>query len=288
MYYYRRLPPFEYVAPKNLHEAASFLQAHQGETRVMAGGTMVLHRMKERIGLRKHLMSLKGIPGIDAIAAGSSQLKLGSTVLLQAVADASTVKKECGMLASACARLGTPQIRAMGTLGGNVACNLATAETVPVLIALGGEATLVSAKESRTVLVENLHKELKEGDLVTEIMVPLVRGQKWGYEKWAVRERFDYLTVSAAVTLTMSGKVCKGARIGLGGVTLPTRRAHRAEELLNGRSLTDKSIDEAADVAAEDARTGGDVYCTAAYKKELVAVMVKRALKQASREGRRA
>jgi CO/xanthine dehydrogenase FAD-binding subunit len=300
MYYYRRLPPFEYVAPKGIKEATAFLQAHQTETRVMAGGTMVVHRLKERIGLKMYLVSLKGIPGLDAIASSSSQLKLGSMALLQAVADAPAVKKGCGMLAAACARLGTPQIRAMGTLGGNVACNLATAETVPVLIALGGRATLVGAKGSRTVPVENLYKELKESDLLTEVLVPLVEAQKWGYEKWAVRERFDYATLSAAVTMSVAGKVCKGVCIGLGGVTLPTRRAHRAEELLKGQPLTDKRIDEAAKAAAEDARTGADVQCTAAYKKELVAVMVKRALKQASlrdaplqgaslsREGRRA
>ena len=129
MYYYRRLPPFEYVAPKNIKEAASFLQAHQADAHVMAGGTILLHRMKERIGLKKYLMSLKGIPGLDAIASSPSRLKLGPMALLQAVADAPAVKKGCGMLAFACARLATPQIRAMGTLGGNVACNLATAET---------------------------------------------------------------------------------------------------------------------------------------------------------------
>ncbi len=288
MYYYRRLPPFEYVAPKSLHEAASFLQAHQADTRVMSGGTIVLHRLKERIGRKKYLMSLKGIRGLDGIASSSSELKLGAMTLLQAVADAPAVKKGCGMLALACARLGTPQIRAMGTIGGNIACNLATAETVPVLMALGGEATLMGGKGSRMVSVEKLYKELKDGDLVAEVLVPLVKGQRWGYEKWAVRERFDYCIVSAAVTMTVAGKMCKDVRIGLGGVTLPTRRADRAEDVLKGQPLTDKRIDEAANVAAEDARTGADACCTAAYKKELVAVMVKRALKQASREGRRA
>ena len=285
MYYYRRLPPLEYVAPKSVREAASFLRAHQGETRVMAGGTILLHRMKERIGLKKYLMSLKGIPGLDAIASSSSQLKLGSMALLQNVADAPAVRKGCGILAFACARLGTPQIRAMGTLGGNVACNLATAETHPVLTALGGEAMLVSAKGSRTVPVEGLYKELKDGELVAEVLVPVVKGQKWGYEKWAMRERFDYATVSAAVAMSVEGRLCKDVRIALGGVTFTTRRAHRAQELLKGQPITDKRIDEAAKVAAEDARTGADVLFSAAYKKELVAVMVRRALKQASEKG---
>jgi carbon-monoxide dehydrogenase medium subunit len=286
MYYYRRLPPFEYVAPTSVQEAVNFLAAHKAETRVVAGGTITLHRLKERIGLKKYLMSLKAIPGLDAIANSPSRLKLGPMALLQAVADAPAVKKGCAMLAFACARLATPQIRAMGTLGGNVACNLATAETVPVLMTLGGEVALTNAKGSRTVPVEELYKELKDGDLVTEIMVPVAKGQTWGYEKWAVRERFDYATVSAAVAMTMAGRVCKDVSIALGGVTLPTRRAHRAEDVLKGQSITDKRIDEAAKAAAEEARTGADILFTATYKKELVRVMVRRALKQASREGR--
>ena len=152
-------------------------------------------------------------------------------------------------------------------------------------IETAGEVMLASAKGSRTVPVEELYKELKDVELVTQIVVPVVKGQTWGYEKWAMRKRHDYATVAAAVTMTMAGRVCKEVRIALGGVTLPTRRAHRAEEVLNGRSITDKHIDEAAKKAAEDARTGADIHFTAEYKKELVAVMVRRALKQASKKG---
>jgi carbon-monoxide dehydrogenase medium subunit len=86
--------------------------------------------------------------------------------------------------------------------------------------------------------------------------------------------------------MTMAGRVCKDVSIALGGVTLPTRRARRAEDVLKGQSITDKRIDEAAKAAAEEARTGADILFTATYKKELVRVMVRRALKQASREGR--
>ncbi|HVN25692.1 MAG TPA: FAD binding domain-containing protein [Syntrophorhabdales bacterium] len=286
MYYYRRLPPFEYVAPKSMEEAASFLGNHHADTRVSAGGTMVIHRMKERIGVRKYLMSLKEIPGLDDIKTGSAQLRLGAMALLQAVAKTTSVKKGCGMLALACAKLGTPQIRAMGTLGGNLASHLATAETVPVLIALDGQAVLVNAAGNRMVPVENLYNEIKEGEFLSEILVPIVKGQTWGYEKFAVRERFDYATVSAAVTIVMTGNVCKDVRIGLGGVTLPTRRAGTAEDLLKGRAVTDKLIGEAASAAAEGARTGGDIYFSAEYKKELVGVMVKRALTKASAKRR--
>ena len=113
-------------------------------------------------------------------------------------------------------------------------------------MALGGEVTLVSVKGSRTVPVEELYKELKDGDLATEILVPVAKGQTWGYEKWAVRERFDYATISAAAALTLSGKKCTEASIALGGVTLPTRRAKRAEGMLEGKSSPTRSSNEVA------------------------------------------
>jgi aerobic carbon-monoxide dehydrogenase medium subunit len=282
MSYYRRLPQFEYVAPKSVEEVCSFLQANQAETRVMAGGTITLHRMKERIGVKKYLMSLKAVPGMDNIANGGGKLKIGPMASIQAVADSKVVRKQSPMLSEACSLHSTPQIRSMGTIGGNVACNLATAELMPVFTALGAEAKLTSAAGSRTVLVEDLYKELKDGEILTEILVPVEAEAKAGYEKWAMRKKFDYATISAAVVLTLaSGKKCKEARLGLGGVTLPTRRAKRAEDMLKGQSVTDALIEQVAQAASEDAHVGADVNFTGDYKKELVKVMVRRAIKKA-------
>ena len=282
MYYYRRLPPFEYVAPKSVDEATAFLQAHQAETRVMAGGTITLHRMKERIGVKKYLMSLKAIPDLDGISASKDgKLSIGPMASIQSVADSPVVQKQSALLAGACSIHATPQIRAMGTIGGNVACNLATAEMVPVLSALGSEVKLTSAAGSRTVLVEELYREIKDGEILTEILVSVAKETKAGYEKWAMRKRFDYATVSAAAVLSMSGKKCTAARIALGGVTLPTRIPKRAQDMLKGQTVTDALIEQVAEAAAKEAHVGADVCFTADYKKELVKVMVRRAIKKA-------
>ncbi len=282
MYYYRRLPQIEYVAPKGLDEACSFLKAHAAETRVMAGGTITLHRMKERIGVKKYLLSLKGVLNLDGISASKDgRLSIGPMASIQAVADSKVVRKQCALLADACSIHSTPQIRNMGTIGGNVACNLATAETVPVLAALGAQVKLTSSAGSRTVPVEELYKELKDGESLTEILVPAVGEAKAGYEKWAMRKRFDYATISAAAALSISGKKCTAARVALGGVTLPTRRPKQAEDMLKGQAVTDALIEQVAEAAAKEARVGADVYFTADYKRELVKVMVRRAIKKA-------
>ena len=281
--YYRRLPHFEYLAPRSVEEACSLLRKYKGETRIMAGGTIVIHRMKERIAVPKYLMSLKAIKNLEHITSdGSAGIKIGAMASLQSIADSPVLRDKSEILAIACRKLGTPQIRNMGTIGGNIASRFATAETVPALIALGAEAKIVTTCGEKTVVIENLYKELKEEELITEIHVPtLAPGTKGGYQKFAIRERFDYATVSAAVVMVIDKGICKEIKIALGGVTLPTMRAKRAEEALKGKTITGSLIEKAAQVASEDGRTGADIYFSAEYKKELLKVMAGRAMKQA-------
>jgi len=281
--YYRRLPHFEYLAPRSIEEACSLLQKHKGETRIKAGGTIVIHRMKERIGVPKYLMSLKAINDLDHITFDKSTgIKIGAMASLQSIADSTVVKEKSGMLAGVCRRLGTPQIRNMGTIGGNVGSRFATAETVPALIALGAEAKIVTTNGEKRVVVENLYKELKEEELITEIRVPaLASGTKAGYQKFALRERLDYADVSAAVVMVIEKGICKDIRIAFGGVTLPTMRQKRAEEAVKGKAITDSLIEKTAQLASEDGKIGTDIYFSAEYKKDLLKVMVERAMKEA-------
>ncbi len=286
MYYYRRLPKFEYLAPKSIDEVCSLLEQHKGGARILAGGTIVVHRMKERIGLRPYVIGIKGIPGLDAIARDSSGvLRLGSMAGLQQIADSAEVKKVCPLLSTVCEKLGTPQIRNMGTIGGNVACRFATAETLPALIALAAEAKMVTGAGVKVALVEDLYKELKDGDFITEIRVPaLPSGAKAGYRKFAVRERFDYAAVAAAVVITLEGTTCTGIKIGLGGVTLQTMRAKAAESAMTDETVTEARIEKAAGIAADNATVGSDLMFSSEYKKKILKTMVARAIKEAAGE----
>ena len=283
MTYYRRLPTFDYLAPKSISEVSSLLEQYKGDARLLAGGTIVLHQMKDRIGVRPYVIGLKGVAGLDTIAfSKSTGLTIGSMARLQNVADSEEVKKNCPLLAMVCSMLGTPQIRNMGTIGGNVAIRFSTCETLPALIALRAEAKLVAAGGERVVPVENLYKEMKGGNLLADFRVPaLPLGTSAGYEKFAVRERFDYATVAAAVVLRLDGKTCKDITIGLGGVTLPSMRAKAAEDIMKGQVITRDIIRKAAETAAEGGHTTADVMFSAEYKKKVLKVVVERAIKKA-------
>jgi len=284
MTYYRRLPTFDYLAPKSISEVSSLIEQYKGGGRFLAGGTIVLHQMKERIGVRPYVIGLKGVAGLDTIAfVKSAGLTIGSMARLQNVADSVEVKRNCPLLATVCGLLGTPQIRNMGTLGGNVAIRFSTSETLPALIALRAEAKLVAAGDERVVTVEDLYKEMKGGTLLVDFRVPaLPLGTGAGYEKFAVRERFDYATVAAAVVVHLDGKTCKDITIGLGGVTLPSMRAKAAEDIMKGQTVTRDVIRKAAETATEGGHTTADVMFSAEYKKKVLKVVVERAMKKAT------
>ena len=286
MHYYRRLPKFEYLAPKSIDEVSSLLRQYKGEARILAGGTIVLHRMKERIGVRPYVIGLQAVSGLDAVSYDNKAgLKIGAMVRLQAIADSADVKKGWPLISFVCAQLGTPQIRNMGTIGGNIACRFTTAETLPALIVLGADVKMLNAAGEKIASVEGLYKEMKEGDFVTEVAIPaLDPSAKMGYKKYAVRERFDYATVAAAVVMTIDGKTCKDIKIGLGGTTLQTMRAKAAEECMKGRTITEELIEKAVAIAGDSGTVGSDLMFSADYKKKVLKTMVKRAIKEAAQE----
>jgi CO/xanthine dehydrogenase FAD-binding subunit len=179
--------------------------------------------------------------------------------------------------------LGTPQVRNMGTLGGNVAIRFSTCETLPALIALRAQAKLMVEGGERTVPVEDLYKEMKGGNLLMDLRIPALPPETGvGYEKFAVRERFDYATVAAAVVVCMDGKTCKDITLGLGGVTFPTMRAKAAEDIIKGKTITREVIQKVAETAAEGGHTTADVMFPAEYKKKVLRVVVERAIKKAT------
>lgn len=280
--YYRRLPKFQYLAPVSVDEACSLLQEHKGQVRIVAGGTIVISRMKERAGVRKYLIGLKAIPDLDYVTFDESLgLRIGAMASLQSIGDSPVVKERFQPLAMACAGLGTPQIRNMGTIGGNLCCRFPTAEAVPSLITLGAEAKIATSGGERTVTVENLYKELKEPGLVTEIHVPTLPPSSRGvYQKYTIREGVDYATVSVAVVMISGNGVCQDVRIALGGVATTSVRAREAEEITKQKTVADSVVAEAARVASEGARTVSDIYFSAEYKKELIKILTQRAIKQ--------
>lgn len=285
------LPRFEYLAPQTVAEACSLLSKYGRTAKVIAGGTDLLVKMKERELAPQYVVGLKGITDLDYIDYDDVDgLRIGALTSNDSIAGSMVIRERFGLLSEAAAKIGTPQIRNMGTIGGNL-CNAApSADTAPPLIALGARVKLVSPRGERVVPLEEFftgpgETVLQTDELLTEIQVPRqIPGTRGVYLKLFPRGAVDIAAVGVAVLLIL-GKdgTCSDARMVLGAVAPTPVRATRAEAVIKGKPDKNEVIEKAAETASEEAHPISDVRCSAGYRREMVKVLTRRALVQCLR-----
>ncbi len=284
--YLSRMPKFVYHSANSLEEACSLLSEHRGDTKVKAGGTDLLPMMKQRTLTPHYVIGLKKIPNIDYIHYAESQgLRIGAMATHQTVADSPLVKGDFDVLATACDKVGTPQIRNMGTIGGNL-CNAGpSADSTPPLLVLDATVKLLSSRGERLVTLEDFfvapfQTALFDDELLVEIQIPKPPSRSAARYKWITkRSAVDETLVGVAALLALAptSMICTEVRIALCSIAPVPLRAKKAENLLKGKKITAKLIDEAAQTAASETSPRS----RAEYRKSMSAVLVKRALNEA-------
>ena len=282
------LPRFEYFAPEGLDEALLILSKKGKDAFVMAGGTDLVMKMNRGLVKPAAIISLSRIKGLNKIDFDPRRgLTIGATALIAEVASHHEIKKRYPAIAHATGVMANVQIRNMGTVAGNL-CNAApSADNAPPLMAMGAEVTLTGMKGDRQVPVEEFFRgpgmtALEPGEIMTSIFVPLPPPHSGAsYERISARGKADIAAVSAGVMLIMEGGTCKKARIALGAVAPVPMRARKAENMLNGKRLTQGLIEKAAAQAARESRPVSDVRASAAYRNRIVSVLTRRAIEKA-------
>lgn len=283
--YLRRLPKFEYLAPKTVEEACSLLQEHRGKAKVMAGGTDLLPKMKQRRIVPQYLIGLRGIPDLDDIVYSEAEgLRIGALATHQYIVDSPVINEKFGLLATACHKVGTPQIRNMGTIGGNI-CNAGPSQdAITPLLALDAKLKLVGLQGERIIPLEDFltgpfETVLDEAELLTEVQVPTPPPRSAGCYQWLTKITTGDETlvgVAALVVLDSGDGVLSDIRIALCSVAPTPIRARRAEEVLRGKRIEGGLVEEAAQVAAAETmpRSRAD------YRRKMTTVLVKRAINE--------
>ena len=282
--YLRRLPKFEYLAPKTVEEACSLLQEHKGKAKAMAGGTDLLPKMKQRRIVPRYLIGLRGIPDLDDIVYSEAEgLRIGALATHQSIVDSPVINEKFGLLATACHKVGTPQIRNMGTIGGNI-CNAGPSQdAIPPLLALDAKLKLVGLQGERIIPLEDFlsgpfETVLDEAELLTEVQVPTPPPRSAGCYQWLTKITTgdETLVGVAALVVLDSGDILSDIRIALCSVAPTPIRARRAEEVLRGKRIEGGLVEEAAQVAAAETmpRSRAD------YRRKMTTVLVKRAISE--------
>ncbi len=252
-----------------------------GPGRFVAGGTdLVVQRDRALRWLvdvtRLPLSYVKRRGGGWAIGATATMADLEHDAGLQRFAD--------GILAEAAGAAGSPQIRNMGTVGGNLANASPAADLAPPLLVLDA-SVVIAGRSRRTVPLDRffrgVHRTALDGDLLVEVLLPAAPKSAraaWSFQKLGrLRSDIAVVNAAAAVGLGRDGR-CAWARIALGAVAPTPIRARRAEARLVGRALDAAAVAAAAERAAQETRPVTDVRASAEYRREMSRVLVGRAL----------
>jgi CO/xanthine dehydrogenase FAD-binding subunit len=298
---------FDYFKPKTFEEALTLLAKYGEKAKLIAGGTDVIVMIKQKTIAPDLLISLQGIPGLDRIQLNGS-LSIGPMVTHRALEKSEIIKNNFSALTDAVDDLGSVQIRNVATIGGNICTAAPSADTATPLLVLGTQVKIKSVKEERTCPIEEFFKgpgvtALKPGEMVKELWIPKpLPNTGSAYYKLQRRLALDLPILGVSVLLSLDKNkvtcsdllctaspistilhkmeedeiVCKDVRIAL-GVAAPTpMRALKAEALLRGKKLSDELLDEAANVASQEAQPRDSLRGEAWYRKDMIRVLVKR------------
>lgn len=287
-----RLPPFRLHQPATLDEALSLLHRLQG-AKVLAGGTDLLVAMKLK-GLRvDNLVSLRRLgDALRYVRHEEGLIRIGAATTIRRLSEDPMLLERAPVLAEAASKVGSHQVRNMGTLGGNL-CNASpAADTAPPLLVLDAEVAAASLGRKRSIPLIDFfvgpgETALGPDELLVEVRFrPPTVPHGAAFFKLGRKFSEDISVVNAAALVALDGGICVEARVALGAVAPTPLRPSEAEALLEGRRVTEGAIEAAAEAAAEVARPIGDVRASAAYRREMVKTAVSRALVDACRRAR--
>ncbi|MBA7536937.1 Carbon monoxide dehydrogenase medium chain [subsurface metagenome] len=270
---------FEYLAPKTLNEALSLLDDYKDKsTRILAGGTDLLVKMKTIDLKTDYLINIKNIPELNFIDT-SGGLKIGAAVPLSHLERIEKVKERYPALYEGIKSMAAIAVRNMGTIAGNI-CNASpAADTVPSLIAYDAEVRLVSKRGERTVSVEDfiagVGKTVIEADeLITQVNIPEIKECTGSAFSKKGRVKADIAKINLAVYLEREDNICKDCKIVLGSVAVKAIRAKEAEGLLKGQTVSASLIDKIAKKASEEIKPIDDIRSSVEYRTDIARVMV--------------
>jgi CO/xanthine dehydrogenase FAD-binding subunit len=285
--FYRRMPRFDYVKPANLGETLGLLQSrNDGKVRVFAGGTDMIPKLKRRLMKAPEvLVDLKGVSDLRFLVYEQGRgLRIGALATIFEVAHAPFVKEGFSMLSQAANAIASTQVQNRGTIVGNICNAVPSADSAPALLCLGAKVVCVSGGAEREVRIEDFFTGpnktvLGLGELVKEIRVPkMPEGSKGVYLKLSPRSKMDLAVVGVGVRVVRDGGMFKDVKIGLGAVAPTPMRATKAEGILIGAKVSDEVIERAAKMASEESKPIDDHRASAAYRRMMVEVLVRRAI----------
>jgi carbon-monoxide dehydrogenase medium subunit len=278
--------PFAYHRPASVKEAVSLLGSLGEDARAIAGGHSLIPMMKLRLASPAHLIDLAGVSDLKGIREDGRDVVIGAMTTQHEVIESELLGKKIPILRETSFVIADPQVRYVGTLGGNVANGDPGNDMPAVMMCLNASYHAAGKSGERRIAARDFYQgayftALEPGEIVTAIHIPApAAGHGYAYEKLK-RKVGDYATAAAAVVLTMSGGKVASCSIGLTNVAETPLWAEEAAKILTGSTLDAATVKKAVTAAEAITSPATDSRGPAAYRTKMAGVMLTRALARA-------
>lgn len=274
---------FAYHRPSSVKEAVGLLADLGEDARAIAGGHSLIPMMKLRLATPSHLVDLGGVTDLKGIRADGSDIVVGATTTQHELIGSDLLSKMLPILGETSLLIADPQVRYVGTLGGNVANGDPGNDMPAVMMCLNAIYHVAGKTGQRNIAARDFYKgayltTLNPGEIVTAVRIPVPpAGHGYAYEKLK-RKIGDYATAAAAVVLTMSGGKVVTCSIGLTNVAETPLWAEEAAKIVTGSTLDAATVKKAVAAAEAITSPASDGRGPAAYRTKMAGVMLSRAL----------
>ncbi|MGB3368615.1 MAG: FAD binding domain-containing protein [Acidaminobacteraceae bacterium] len=232
----------------SLDEALKALKEHAGNCEVMAGGTDLSVQIREGHNSNEVLVDITDVPELLGIFISENEIRIGSAAKYGEVVASAEIKEILRGLWDASNSVGAPQIRNLGTIGGNIANGSPAADSIPPLLALDAKITIKSLEAERVVRLEDIYLgkgkvDIKKDEIIVDIIIERPTAKlNVEFEKLGLRNALAISRLSTSVYLDLDGDFIKSARVGSGSLGLYPLREATLEEFLTGKTLNDDLI----------------------------------------------
>jgi len=276
--------PFRYAKASSVEHAIELLSS-ESDARILAGGQSLIATLNMRLSSPRLLVDINEIGGLDHIAKKDGLIELGALVRHAQAERSGSLARDAPLLARAVPHIAHPAIRNRGTIGGSIALADPAAELPACLLALGGEVEVAGPQGRRWVAAQAFFKGLFEtalgpNDVLTAIRVPAAGPQtRVGFAE-LTRRHGDYALAGLAASARAEGNRLRDVRLAYFGVGATAMRARRAEAALARQPTGSKNLDEALAELELDLDPPDDIHASAAMRKHLAGVLLKRVARQ--------
>ena len=281
----------EYLLPKTTAEALDMLAEYKGRAQVISGGTDVIPKLRKRDLEVEALVDISRLPGMSDIKQEGDKIILGGLVTHAQTTASLLIREKAEVLAEGAARVGSPQIRNMGTVAGNLASGHPAADTSMPLLALNASVTIASTEGERVVDLPQFFQGGNQTavdsrrEIITQISFSaLGKNQGCCYLRLSKRRALTIaiLVLATVVDVDPDEKTIRDAAIAIGPVAPMPFRAGDAEGVLKGAPVSKEIVELAGDAAyKESTPESSAVWGSDEYKREMVKVFVRRGLHKA-------